>query len=55
MQIELKCFHQDQLPSYLSVEDIKKGFLYKRNSTIVDFLSRIDTIEDYASGVRRVF
>lgn len=48
-------FSPGSLPSGLTVEDIKDGMTAKRNQILVDALDKADFIENYASGVRRIF
>lgn len=48
-------FSPGSLPNGLTVEDIKKGMTAKRNQILVDALDKADFIENYASGVRRIF
>lgn len=39
----------------LTLEDIKEGMTAKRNQILVNALDKVDFIENYASGVRRIF
>lgn len=48
-------FSPGSLPNGLTVEDIKKGMTAKRNQILVAALDKADFIENYASGVRRIF
>lgn len=48
-------FSPGSLPNGLTVEDIKDGMTAKRNQILVDALDKADFIENYASGVRRIF
>jgi len=43
------------LPDGLTLEDIKGGMTAKRNQILVNALDKADFIENYASGVRRIF
>ena len=43
------------LPDGLTLENIKMGMVAKRNKIIVNTLDKINVIENYASGVRRIF
>ena len=53
--IEFKYSHHGGLPDGLTLENIKQGMLAKRNKITVEILDKIDAIENYASGVRRIF
>lgn len=48
-------FSPGSLPNGLTVEEIKDGMTAKRNQILVDALDKADFIENYASGVRRIF
>jgi transcriptional regulator len=48
-------FSPGSLPNGLTIEDIKDGMTAKRNQILVDALDKADFIENYASGVRRIF
>ena len=48
-------FSPGSLQNGLTVEDIKDGMTTKRNQILVDALDKADFIENYASGVRRIF
>ncbi|WP_392445378.1 RNA-binding domain-containing protein [Sneathia vaginalis] len=48
-------FSPGSLPNGLTVEDIRDGMTAKRNQIIVDALDKANFIENYASGVRRIF
>lgn len=48
-------FSPGSLPNGLSVEDIKNGMTAKRNQILVSALDKADFIENYATGVRRIF
>ena len=48
-------FSPGSLPDGLTLENIKMGMSAKRNPKIVNVLDKIDVIENYASGVRRIF
>lgn len=43
------------LPDGLTIEDIKHGRNAKRNAILVNVLDKIDYIENYGSGIRRIF
>lgn len=43
------------LPDGLTIEDIKQGQNAKRNAILVDTLDKVDYIENYGSGIRRIF
>lgn len=51
----VQIFSPGGLPDGLTLENIKKGMVAKRNRIVVDVLDKIDIIENYASGVRRIF
>ena len=55
MMIEFKYFLHGGLPDGLTLENIKQGMVAKRNKITVEILDKIDAIENYASGVRRIF
>ena len=48
-------FSPGSLPDGLTVDDIKEGMTAKRNQILVEALDKADFIENYASGVRRIF
>lgn len=48
-------FSNGSLPNGLSLENIKDGVTAKRNPILVNALNKADFIENYASGVRRIF
>ena len=51
----VQIFSPGSLPDGLTLENIKMGMVAKRNKIIVDTLDKADVIENYASGVRRIF
>ena len=53
--IEFKYSHHGGLPDGLTLENIKQGMVAKRNKITVEILDKLDAIENYASGVRRIF
>ena len=53
--IEFKYFLHGGLPDGLTLENIKQGMVAKRNKITVEILNKLDAIENYASGVRRIF
>ena len=53
--IEFKYFLHEGLPDVLTLENIKQGMVAKRNKITVEILDKLDAIENYASGVRRIF
>ena len=53
--IEFKYSLRGGLPDGLTLENIKQGMVAKRNKITVEILDKIDAIENYASGVRRIF
>ena len=53
--IEFKYSLHGGLPDGLTLENIKQGMVAKRNKITVEILDKLDTIENYASGVRRIF
>ena len=55
MMIEFKYFLHGGLPDGLTLENIKQGMVAKRNKITVEILDKLDAIENYASGVRRIF
>ena len=55
MMIEFKYSHHGGLPDGLTLENIKQGMVAKRNKITVEILDKLDAIENYASGVRRIF
>ncbi|WP_308699330.1 ATP-binding protein [Mycoplasma zalophi] len=52
---KVQIFSPGSLPDGLTLENIKVGMVAKRNKIIVNTLDKIDVIENYASGVRRIF
>ncbi|MDO4223810.1 MAG: ATP-binding protein, partial [Acinetobacter sp.] len=48
-------FSPGSLPNGLTLENIKNGMTAKRNQILVTALSKADYIENYASGIRRIF
>ena len=55
MMIEFKYSLHGGLPDGLTLENIKQGMVAKRNKITVEILDKLDAIENYASGVRRIF
>ena len=53
--IEFKYFLHGGLPDGLTLENIKQGMVAKRNKITVEILDKLDAIENYESGVRRIF
>ena len=53
--IGFKYFLHGGLPDGLTLENIKQGMVAKRNKITVEILDKLDAIENYASGVRRIF
>lgn len=53
--IEFKYSLHGGLPDGLTLENIKQGMVAKRNKITVEILDKIDAIENYVSGVRRIF
>ena len=53
--IEFKYSLHGGLPDGLTLENIKQGMVAKRNKITVEILDKLDAIENYASGVRRIF
>ena len=51
----VQIFSPGSLPDGLTFENIKMGMVAKRNKIVVTTLDKIDIIENYASGVRRIF
>ena len=51
----VQIFSPGSLPDGLTLENIKMGMVAKRNKIIVDTLDKADVIENYTSGVRRIF
>lgn len=51
----VQIYSPGSLPDGLTLENIKMGMVAKRNKIIVNTLDKIDVIENYASGVRRIF
>lgn len=52
---KVKIFSPGGLPDNLTLEDVKEGFTAKRNKIIVNVLDKIGLIENYATGVRKIF
>lgn len=52
---KVKVFSPGSIPNGLTLENIKEGMTAKRNDIIVKALDKADYIENYASGVRRIF
>lgn len=48
-------FSPGSLPDGLTLENIKQGMVAKRNRILVSALDKADMIENYASGIRRIF
>ena len=48
-------FSPGSIPNGLTLENIKSGMTAKRNQIIVSVLDKLEYIENYASGVRRIF
>ena len=53
--IEFKYSLHGGLPDGLTLENIKQEMVAKRNKITVEILDKLDAIENYASGVRRIF
>ena len=53
--IEFKYSLPGGFPDGLTLENIKQGMVAKRNKITVEILDKLDAIENYASGVRRIF
>lgn len=51
----VQIFSPGSLPDGLTLENIKMRMAAKRNEIIVNALDKIDVIENYTSGVRRIF
>lgn len=51
----VQIYSPGSLPDGLTLENIKMGMVAKRNKIVVNTLDKIDIIENYASGVRRIF
>ena len=51
----VQIYSPGSLPDGLTFENIKMGMVAKRNKIVVNTLDKIDIIENYASGVRRIF
>ncbi len=51
----VQIFSPGSLPDGLTLENIKEGMSAKRNPIIVNALDKADYIENYSSGVRRIF
>lgn len=43
------------LPDGLTIEDIKRGADAKRNPILINAMDKMDYIENYGSGIRRIF
>lgn len=43
------------LPDGLTIEDIKRGANAKRNPILINAMDKMDYIENYGSGIRRIF
>lgn len=43
------------LPDGLTIEDIKRGTNVKRNPILINALDKMDYIENYGSGIRRIY
>lgn len=50
----MEIFSAGSLPDGLSIEDIKEGISALRNPNIVHVLDKMDYIENYATGIRRI-
>lgn len=48
-------FSPGSIPNGLTLENIKNGMTAKRNQIIVSVLDKLEYVENYASGVRRIF
>lgn len=48
-------FSPRSLPDGLTLENIKEGMSAKRNPIIVNALDKAEYIENYSTGVRRIF
>ncbi|MDO5738493.1 MAG: ATP-binding protein [Eubacteriales bacterium] len=51
----VQIFSPGSLPDGLTLEDIKQGMTAKRNHILVNVLDKANFIENYASGIRRIF
>ena len=51
----VQIYSPGSIPDGLTLDNIKIGMVAKRNKIIVNVLDKIDMIENYASGVRRIF
>ncbi|MGI6782105.1 MAG: ATP-binding protein [Acholeplasmataceae bacterium] len=51
----VQIFSPGSLPDGLTLENIKEGMSAKRNPIIVNALDKADYIENYSTGVRRIF
>lgn len=51
----VKIYSPGSLPDTLTFDNIKQGLVAKRNPIIVNALDKVDYIENYATGVRRIF
>lgn len=51
----VQIFSPGSLPDGLTLENIKEGMSAKRNPIIVNALDKADYIENYSTGIRRIF
>lgn len=51
----IRIYSPGSLPDGLTLENIKQGMVAKRNPIIVNALDKADYIENYATGIRRIF
>lgn len=51
----VQIFSPGSLSGGLTFENIKQGMVAKRNPIIVNVLDKVDYIENYATGIRRIF
>ncbi|QVK01930.1 putative DNA binding domain-containing protein [Mycoplasma mycoides subsp. capri] len=51
----IEFYSPGSFPYNLTLQEAKNGWSYKRNFTICDILYKLKFIENYASGIRRVF
>lgn len=51
----LEIFSPGSLPDGLTVEDIQQGANSKRNPILINALDKMEYIENYGSGIRRIF
>ncbi len=51
----VRIYSPGSLPDGLTFENIKQGMVAKRNPIIVNALDKADYIENYATGIRRIF